>query len=183
METKLLLKRIVNGRKAGVTVSTSDNVVKKIIAKINFDKAGIIVEYGSGNGMITKMLLKNMKPNSILFVFETNKSFIDELLQINDKRLIIINGNAEHANIILKNRYKIESVDYVVSITPFMFLERRKRKRIIYKIYSLLNKKGRFISYQYSWLIFNLMSRKFQKVNWKLTLLNLVPVVIIEGIK
>jgi len=158
-------------------------MVKRIIDKIDFDKAEIIVEYGVGNGVITKMLLNNMKPKSILFVFETNKSRVDGLLQINDKRLIIINGDAEHANLILKNRYKIESVDFVVSIIPFTFIERRKRRRIIYRTHSLLNKKGGFLNYLHSWSIFTLTTRKFQKVNWKMALLNLVPTLIITGTK
>ncbi len=150
-------------------------MVKRTIAKIDFDIAEIIVEYGAGNGVIIKMLLENMKSKSILFVFETNKNIIDELLQVNDKRLIIVNGSAEHANIILKNRYKIKSVDFVVSTIPFTFIERRKRRRIIYRTHSLLNKKGGFLSYQHSWLIFNLTARKFQKINWRMVLLNLVP--------
>ena len=164
-------------------ITTTKNMVKRIIAKIDFDNAGIIVQYGAGNGTITKMLLENMKPKSILFVFETNKSMIDELLQINDKRLIIVNGGAEHANIILKNRYKIESVDFVVSTIPFTFIDRRKRRRIINRTHSLLNKKGGFLSFYQSWLIFSLTARKFQKVNWKMALLNLVPTLIITGTK
>ena len=183
MKTELYIKELVKDRKVGAITSTSVHVVKKIIAKINFNKAEIIVEYGPGNGAITKILLDNMKPNAALYVFETNKCFIDDLSEIKDKRIFIINDDAENAKFILKNKYQIERVDYIVTTIPFTFIEKQKRKRIINKSFSLLNDKGRFITYQYSLLIFNMIKLKFKSVQWKFVLLNLPPAFIMYGIK
>lgn len=158
-------------------------IVQQIIKKVDFQKARIIIEYGPGKGVITKKLLDNMHEEATLFAFETNDQFINDLLQIKDKRLIIINADPENAKLVLKNRYKIESVDYIISTLSFTFIDRRVRRRIIYRTFTLLNKKGRFITYQYSWLIFHLINRKFKKANWKLVLLNIPPAIIFEGIK
>lgn len=162
---------------------TTEIIVKKIIEKIDFQKAKIIVEYGQGKGVITKKLLDNMHDDATLFVFETNEHFINDLLQIKDNRLIIIKTGTENAKLVLKIRYKIKSVDYIISTIPLTFLDRRMRKRIIYKTFTLLNEKGRLITYQYSWLIFHLINRKFKKANWKFVLLNIPPAIIFEGIK
>jgi len=183
MKTKLYIKELVKDKNVGAVTSTSEHVVKKLVEKINFKNAEIIVEYGPGNGVITRILLDNMKPNAGLYVFETNKNFIDNLSQIKDNRLFIINDDAENAKFVLKNKYQVESVDYIISTIPFTFIEKRKRRKIIYKSFSLLNESGRFITYQYSWLIFNLIKRRFKSVQWKFVLLNLPPAFIIYGIK
>jgi phospholipid N-methyltransferase len=179
----LLLKSFIKDKHVGAIFPSSKLIVKKIIDKIDFQKAKIIVEYGPGKGVITKKLLDNMHDDASLFVFETNEQFINDLFQIKDRRLIIINTSAENARLVLKNRYKTERVDYIVSTIPFTFLDRRMRRRIIYRTFTLLNEKGRFITYQYSWLIFHLINRKFKKANWKFVLLNIPPAIIFEGIK
>lgn len=183
MKTELYIKELVKDKKVGAITSTSDYVVKKLIEKINFKNAEIIIEYGPGNGVITKILLDNMKHDAVLYVFETNENFINDLSQIKDNRLKIINDDAENAKNIIKNKYKIEKVDYIVSTIPFTFIEKRKRKRIINNSFMLLKDKGRFITYQYSLLIFNLIKWKFKSVQWKFVLLNLPPAFIIYGIK
>jgi phospholipid N-methyltransferase len=179
----LKLKKNLKNKQVSATYPSSKLVVKKIIEKVDFQKARIIVEYGPGKGVITKKLLDSMHDDAFLFVFETNEHFINNLLLIKDKRLIIINAEAEDAKLVLKNRYKTVSVDYIISTTPFTFIDRRMRRRIIYKTFTLLNDKGRFITYQYSWLIFHLINRKFKKANWKFVLLNFPPAIIFEGIK
>jgi len=179
----LQLKSFIKDKQVGAFFSSSKMIVQKIIEKVDFKEARIIVEYGPGKGVITKKLLNNMHNEAALFVFETNDQFINDLLQTKDKRLIIINADAEDAKIVLKNRYKTERVDYIISTIPFTFIDRRIRRRIIYRTFTLLNKKGRFITYQYSWLIFHLINRKFKTANWKFVLLNFPPAIIFEGIK
>ncbi|PIX35625.1 MAG: SAM-dependent methyltransferase [Bacteroidetes bacterium CG_4_8_14_3_um_filter_31_14] len=183
MGLKLFINEFINDKNVGAVAPTSNHLTQKIITKINFENVSTIVEYGPGNGVITRILLDKMKPDAMLYVFETNNIFFNNLSEIKDKRLVIINDDAENAKNILKNSYQIEKVDYIISTIPFTFIEKRKRKRIIYKSFVLLNEKGMFITYQYSWLIFNLIKKQFKKAQWKLVLLNLPPVFIIEGIK
>jgi len=183
METNLLLKEFIKDNKVGAVVETSRYVTRKLIEKINFQQAEVIVEYGSGKGVITKILLDNMGPNTILFAFETNENFIRNLTEIHDSRLIVVNNDAESAKTILKNKYQIELVDYIISTIPFSLIEKHKRNRIINNSYKLLKEAGYFITYQYSWFILNLIKKKFNSVNWKLVLLNFPPAVIIDGTK
>jgi len=183
MKTKLYIKELVKDKNVGAVTSTSDHVVKKLIEKINFKNTETIVEYGPGNGVITRILLNNMKPNATLYVFETNENFIIDLSKIKDSRLFIINDDAENAKQVLESKYQIKKVDYIVSTIPFTLIDNKKRKSIINDSFILLKEKGRFITYQYSLLIFNLIKWKFKSVQWKFVLLNLPPAFIIYGIK
>ena len=179
----ILLNDFIRDKKVGAVVSTSGNVTKKMMSKIDFNEAKILVEYGPGTGIITKQLLAFMREDAVLFVFETNENFVDMLCKINDNRLIIINSDAEDAQVILKNRYKLEKVDHIISSIPFTFINETKRKSIIYKTFSLLNEKGKFITYQYSLLIHNLIKKQFSETSLKFALINLPPVFIFEAIK
>jgi phospholipid N-methyltransferase len=183
MTEKILIREFIKDKKVGAAFSTSRHVIKKMLGNIDFDKATLLVEYGPGKGVITTHLLKRMRNDAVLYVFETNEKFIKDLLKIGDKRLVIINESAENAQIILKNRYKISKVDYVISTIPFTFFDRRKRKRIITKTYNLLNENGKFITYQYTGLIYQLLKQKFHQTRVIAAVLNIPPAIIFTGIK
>jgi phospholipid N-methyltransferase len=183
MTEKILIREFIKDKKVGAAFSTGKHVIKKMLGNIDFDKANSLVEYGPGKGVITKHLLERMRKDAVLFVFETNEMFIKELLNISDKRLVIINEGAEDARTILKNRYKINKVDYVISTIPFTFFDRRKRKRIITKTYNMLNENGKFITYQYTGLIYQLLKQKFQQTQRIAVLINIPPAIILIGIK
>ena len=183
MTEKILIKEFIKDKKVGAAFSTTKHVIKKMVGNIDFDKAKILLEYGPGKGVITEHLLELMREDAILYAFETNEGFIKELLNISDNRLVIVNADAEDARTILKNRYKINKVDYVISTIPFSFFDRRKRKRVITKTYNLLNEKGKFITYQYSGLIYQLIKQKFHQTQVIAALINIPPAIIFTGIK
>jgi phospholipid N-methyltransferase len=183
MKNRILIKEFLKDKKVGAVASSSKNVVLKIVNELDFEKAEVIVEYGPGKGTITTQLLNGMKENTTLFVFETNQQFINGLMSINDKRLVIINEDAEDAQTILKNRYKIEKVDYVISTIPFTFLDKRKRKRVITKTYDLLKENGKFITYQYTGLIYELLKQTFKQTQRIVALINIPPAILFIGIR
>ena len=183
MTEKILIREFIKDKKVGAAFSTSKHVIKKMLGSIDFDKAKSLVEYGPGKGVITTHLLERMRKDAVLFVFETNEIFIKELSNIKDKRLVIINEDAEHARTILKNRYKISEVDYVISTIPFTFFDRKKRMRVISKTHHLLNENGKFITYQYTWLIYQLIKQKFHQTRVMAAVLNIPPAIIFTGIK
>jgi len=183
MAANILIKEFIKDFEVGAIAPTSNNLAKKVIEKLTFEKEAIIIEYGPGDGVITKMLLDKMTTNSVLYVFETNKTFIKKLIEIKDNRLIIINDNASKARLVLKNCYNVEKVDYIISTIPFSFIKKNKRRRIISVSYKILKEQGKFITYQYSFFIFHLLKTKFKNVNWEFILLNIPPAFIINGIK
>lgn len=183
MKEILLVNDFIKDKNVGALMSTPGHVTKYLINKIDFDKAKVMLEYGPGNGAITKHLLKRMSLDSFLFVFETNAQFINELSELEDKRLIIINADAEKAQMILENRYKINKVDCIISTIPFTFTNRRKRRRIVFRSFKLLKEKGKFITAQYSWLIYNLIKKQSSEISIKPILLSIPPTFIINGIK
>lgn len=180
---EILIDKLIKDKYVGAVASKPSHVTKCIINKIDFVEAKVILEYGLGNGAVTKHLLNRMNLDSTLFIFETNEKFIKNLSNLKDNRLIIINADAEKAQMILENRYKIKKVDCIISTIPLTFVDRKKRRRIIFKSFSLLKKEGKFITAQYSWFIYNLIKKQFSESSIKSTLFNMPPIFIIIGIK
>ncbi len=181
MNKKKSIKKLVENINIGAI--TSNQVIRKILSKIDFNDANTIVKYGVGNGLITKALLSKMKEDAVLIVFETNNNLISNLSKIDDNRLIIINADAEKAKNILKDKFNIELVDYIISTIPFTFIDRKKSRRIIYRSHALLNKKGKFITHHNSRLMFHLIKKLFSKSNIRPVLINIPPRVVVEGVK
>lgn len=180
---KFWIKEFVKDHKIGAITATSDLLAQKMIAPIRFEKSLTIVEYGPGEGMITRLLLDKMTSDSVLYVFETNRTFAKKMKEINDYRLIVINEDASNAISVLKNNYNVEYVDYIVSTIPFSFIEKHVRSRIMYNSYKMLNQSGVFITYQYSFLIYGLLKRYFKYTKWNLVIFNLPPAILINGTK
>ena len=183
MRDKILIADFIKDKNIGSVASVSSPVIKKMLNKIDFSLAETLVEFGPGNGVITKRILAKMNKTATLYVFETNVGYIDLLVAINDSRLVIIHQDAENATKTLKENFGVKNADYVISSIPFTFINRNKRKRIINNSHKLLRENGKFITYQYSWLIYNLLQNQFSKSSIKFGLLNIPPAFILEGLK
>lgn len=54
-----------------------------------------ILELGAGDGAITKYILKDLKVDAKLIIFEVNPIFCEKLSKIEDSRIILIQTSAE----------------------------------------------------------------------------------------
>ncbi len=139
-----------------VTVS-SHYVVKKVLTKIPMH-ARTVLEYGSGDGVLTRPLLKHLALESKLYAFEINKGFVKFLQKIEDSRLHIISGDVREVTEVV-HRKQIKNVDYIVINVPLTFFSKTDRVKILTDAFSLLAKGGSIVVYQYSPLILPLLKK------------------------
>lgn len=170
------IKTAIKDFKVGALTPSSKYVVKKIIKEI---KPGhkYIIEYGPGDGIITKEILKIIPQNGRLIAIELNRNFISELEKIKDKRLIIICGDAVK---ISKNididKLGLPRIDAIVSGIPCSILKPKERKELIKNTYAILADSGIFIIYQNIPLIFSELNKVFKKsISWHFEPRNFVP--------
>jgi phospholipid N-methyltransferase len=162
----------------GTVWPSSQQLIRKMLATINFAKADCIVEFGVGNGNITRELLERMKPESKLLAFEINEQFYSEQKrELKDKRLILINDSAEEIEKYLK-KLDIGKVNYVVSGLPLTNLGNDFSESLISKIYKILPRYGQYIQFQYSLSQYNRIKKHFKKVRIKFTAWNIPPAVV-----
>jgi phospholipid N-methyltransferase len=173
-----LLEAIKHIKTTGTVWPSSQHLIRKMLATIDFAKADYIVEFGVGNGNITRALLERMKPDSNLLAFEINEQFYSEQKNdIKDKRLILINDSAEEIEAYMK-KLNISKVNYVVSGLPLTILGNAFCESLLSKIYKILPRRGQYIQFQYSLSQYNLIKKYFKRVKIKFTAWNIPPAIV-----
>ncbi|MEK7593332.1 MAG: rRNA adenine N-6-methyltransferase family protein [Patescibacteria group bacterium] len=168
------IKTAIKDFKVGALTPSSKYVVKKILKEIK-PEYKYIVEYGPGDGIITKEILKILPQDGRLIAIELNLNFINELKKIKDKRLKIIHGDAVK---ISKNIDKLglPRIDAIISGIPCSILKLKDKKELIKNTYDILTKSGLFIIYQNIPLIFSELNKVFKKsISWHFEPRNFVP--------
>ncbi len=186
MNTRLafIKEAFKNIKTTGTIMPSSRFLIKKMLQDIDFNTVQLIVEYGAGNGIITKQILNKMNVNTTLICFEINDAFYNQLLQINDHRLIVLKQSAADISSILKNR-NLKTVDYFISSLPLAIMPLALSKNILNCSKNALKNNGLFIQYQYSTNFFKNFKQIFGKnnVNLNFEILNLPPAFIYKCTK
>lgn len=158
----------------GALSPSSSFLAKKMLEPIQFKNAKCIVEFGPGTGVFTKKLLEKMTSDAILLAFEINPTFIEELKNIDDKRLIVINDSAEKIETYL-NKYNHKSADYIVSSLPFAMIPDEVVHAILTNSDNALSENGKYIQFQYSLNAKKKLESYFSDVKINFTPLNIPP--------
>lgn len=163
-------------KQSGTISPSSKYLIGKIIRDIDFREGQTIVEFGTGNGCITEVLLNNMMPNSQLHSFELNTNFwqFSQEKFKGVKNLELHNANAVQYDHI-KALSQSNSIDYFVSSLPLTLLKNKDIDILMNKVKSSLKDNGKFIQYQYSLDKFAYLKRQFDQVQRSYTLLNFPP--------
>lgn len=158
-------------------------LVNNMCRKINFDTANIIVEYGPGNGVFTKKLLKLANPNATLFVFELNEDFYNTLKhKFNDPRMVLLNQGAETLPEVLK-AHNIDKVDAILSSLPLAMIPIAIKNKILDNSHSCLKKNGIFLQYQYSLNAKKDIEKRYGKLKVNVIPLNVPPAFVYKCVK
>jgi len=176
------IKLIKNIKTTGTITPSSKNLVRRLLAPIDFASARCIVELGPGNGCVTRSLLKRMSKDCVLICLEVNNEFVAQLNRVEDSRLHVYNACASSIREIL-NELNFVEVDYVVSSLPLSLIDDDVVKNILVEVDSNLKKGGRFLQYQYSLANYGDMKPFFRDIKLKFTFRNMPPAFVYECIK
>lgn len=148
-KTTFFKEALKSMKTSGSFVPSSKFLVRRILKNVDFDNSKVVVEYGPGNGIITKEILKRLNPEAILLSFEINDTFYNNLKKIDNSQLVVLNISAEDVQRELE-KLGYSQVDTVISSLPLSILPKELSKNIIKKSYKIIRDKGQFIQFQYS---------------------------------
>ncbi len=158
----------------GAVAPSSRFLIQKMIAPVDFAVTKLIVELGPGEGCITKELLKKMRADAQLIVFEKNPLFCAVLRTINDPRMVVVEDSAENMDQYLKQR-NIEQVPYIISSLPFGSLPKETAEKIHQAIHTVLAEDGRYIQFQYFLHSYLYLKKTYKKIETAFTVWNIPP--------
>ena len=153
---------------------SSGFLVDRLVSGVDFARARVIVEFGLGNGCVTRTILRRMRPDARLISLEINPTFVEAGRRIPDPRLTLRHACATALPEILEEE-EIESVDAVVSSLPLSIMDNGVVDRILDVARDSLGPGGRFLQYQYSLSQRHRLSHRYSDVAVGFTLLNVPP--------
>ncbi len=146
----IFLKRFIKEpTRVASIIPSSPMLVNRVMATMDHSAPRIIAEYGPGEGVHTRALLKRAHKDSRLLLFELDP----ELAEYNrkqfadDKRVEVICDDCEKLPLIAEER-GIEAFDYIFSGIPFSTMDKDKKQGIMDANYQCLKPGGDFIIYQ-----------------------------------
>lgn len=171
---KFLMEGLKNMKTIGSVARSSKYLCREMLHHVDFSKAGVVVELGAGDGVITHNILKKLRKNAVLIVFEINEKFLQLLETIADPRLILIQDSAEHLETHLR-RLGIEKVDYIISAIPLVALPKALSFKIVQDCEKNLSEEGLFLQFHYSLMLEKLYRAVFRTVIVEWVPLNIPP--------
>ena len=146
---------LLNVSTTGAIVESSVKTRDEMTAYVSQNTPQLIVEFGTGTGVVTRRILEKMHPDSVLHSFEINDNFLPKISEINDSRFYFHHKSAEEVDSIIP---EASSVDLIISTIPITILPEDLVNSITAKGKMLLKEGGHF-----SQLVFSPIFKKHFK--------------------
>jgi phospholipid N-methyltransferase len=164
-------------------VPSSQATIDAMLAKVDWSRCRLFVEYGPGVGTFTTRILDLLPPDGKLLAIDTNPRFIDFLKKtIDDPRLEPVLGSAADVESIVRAAGHAHA-DYVISGLPFTALPDDVAKGVVEASYAVLRDGGAFMTYQFLPTARDLTEARFDRTDRGLALWNIPPCLLAWGWK
>lgn len=163
-----------NLKTVGTVTRSSPALCREAAAHVDYHNAKVIVELGAGDGVITRHILAQMRPDTKLLAFEVLPKMVEKLRKIDDPRLVVIPESAEKMGVYLK-KHGFQHADAMVSAVPFVALPNELAYRIVRESRKHLCPKGTFAQVHYALSMMKMYQSIFSSVEINRVLMNLPP--------
>ena len=162
-------------RMLGSVIPSSRFLIERLLRRVDWEQARVLVEYGPGVGTFTEEIVRRMHPEASLVVLETNPDFVAYLRRtLRDERVHVVNRSAADVERVLSER-GLAHADYVLSGIPFSTLPDKVREDILHSTRKVLRPDGLFLVYQFSPKVLGDLRRVFTSVERGFEPLNVPP--------
>ncbi len=159
----------------GSVFPSSRFLIQRILDRIDWISARVVVEYGPGVGNVSQELLRRLRPDGHLILIEMNAEFVQLLrTRFADPRITVVHGSAADVGRILRDS-GFGQADYVVSGIPYSTIPLELRRRILRESRAVLSDGGEVIVYQFMRTILPQLRHCFGKVEEEFEALNIPP--------
>lgn len=175
------LRTALRDHRIGAITKSSPQTIARVVEAIP-QSCSYLVEYGPGDGTVTRAILDRLPSDGRLIAIERNATLFEALQNLHDPRLSVVHGDILDIAPRL-HELPLPSIDAVVSCVPCTLLQPDERERLVRDTYAALTSGGAFIVYQYSLLMRPLLQRYFGNVRLSFAPLNLPPYFVMVAVK
>jgi phospholipid N-methyltransferase len=159
----------------GSIIPSSDRLIAKMLAPVDWTSTKLFVEYGPGVGTFTRPILERLAPDATLITIDTNADFTAYLkADIDDDRLIAVTGSAADVEKII-SAHGFEKADYILSGLPFSTLPAGVGDAIGAATARVIRVGGAFLVYQFSPKVRDFIAPHFERLDRGFEVWNVPP--------
>ena len=167
----------------GSLIPSSRFLIKQLLRDVKWNDVRVIVEYGPGVGTISGEILKRMRPDAKLVVFEINDDFVRVLKgRFNDPRLHVLHRSAAQVQDALRE-LGLENADCAIAGIPFSIMKDTDRQAVLQNTHAALRPGGSFLVYQFSSRVRADLEKIFGPVHQGFEPLNILPARLFHCVK
>ncbi|WP_265569741.1 class I SAM-dependent methyltransferase [Sphingomicrobium nitratireducens] len=162
-------------RMVGSVIPSSDRLIARMLAPVDWANVRLFVEYGPGVGTFTRPILDRLGADAALVAIDTNPDFVAFLSQtIDDPRFHAVHGSAADVSSIIAER-GFDAADYVVSGLPFSTLPDGVGAEIGAATAGVIRDGGAFLVYQFSPKVLDYIAPHFERIERGFEWVNVPP--------
>jgi phospholipid N-methyltransferase len=172
-----------NPRMLGSLIPSSRFLVKQLLRDIRWADVKVIVEYGPGVGTISGEILRRMRPDAKLIVFEINDDFVRVLRKrFDDPRFHVCHRSAAEVEQALREQ-GLHGADCAIAGIPFSIMKDEDRLAVLRNTHRALRPGGSFLIYQFSSKVRSDLEKIFGPVRAGFEPLNILPARLFHAVK
>ena len=146
-ELRFFLHWLRRPGQVGALVPSGTALAAALVAEIDIEAPGVVVELGPGTGRVTQALLAAGVEPEQLVAIERNAAFC-RMLRQRFPGIRIVPGEARSLSAVLQG-LGIEEVKAVASSLPLLSMKRADRRAILSEIAGVLQENGVLVQYTY----------------------------------
>lgn len=159
----------------GSIIPSSNKLIRKMLAKVDWENTKVFVEYGPGVGTFCRPILERLAPDAKFIAIDTNPDFVAYLRQsIVDPRFSAIHGSAADVNAIVADHGESHA-DFVLSGLPFSTLPAGVGEVIAEATHRVIRPGGAFLVYQFNPNVRNFLTPHFERIDADMEWWNVPP--------
>ncbi len=159
----------------GSVVPSSDKLIRRMLAPVDWARCKLFVEYGPGVGTFCRPILERMAPDAMLIAIDTNPDFVRYLDHtISDPRFVAVNGSAADVERIVAD-HGHQQADYLLSGLPFSTLPPGVGPAIAAATQRVMRPGGAFLVYQFSPKVKDFLVPHWQRIDHDMEWWNVPP--------
>lgn len=159
----------------GSIIPSSQRLIRKMLAPVDWANTRVFVEYGPGVGTFCRPILQRMASDAKLIAVDTNPDFVAYLRDsIVDPRFSAINASAADVESIVAD-HDAPHADYVLSGLPFSTLPDGVGDAIAAATGRVIRPGGAFLVYQFSPKVRDFIAPHFDRIDHGMEWWNVPP--------
>lgn len=159
----------------GSIIPSSDRLVRRMLAPVDWAATRLFVEYGPGVGTFSRAILAALPDDAVYLAIDTNADFVRYLRQtVRDDRLRVVHGSAAEVERIVAD-HGFDRADYVLSGLPFSTLPPGVGEDIVDATMRVLRPGGAFLVYQFAPAVRALLAPRFERIDEAVEWWNVPP--------